>query len=105
MGHDVVAVIALEHSRQLDDQNEQRHRQHEGGEEQVHLGKDPDIVAAADAADGGIVGPCRHGGGGRGGVDGGKREVRQREQDRRECNAPEEPLNTHHEAGIKFQPT
>ncbi len=49
VGHVVVARIAGLHPEPLDDQNEQRHGENEGGEEQVHLRNDPDHRTAADA--------------------------------------------------------
>ncbi len=44
----VVALVPVQPADELDDQGEQRHRQHEGGEQQVQLRQHPDGDAAAD---------------------------------------------------------
>ena len=44
----VVALVLGAEADELDDQREHRHREHEGGEQQVELRHDPDRDAAAD---------------------------------------------------------
>ena len=53
--HVVVAVVAGAHTDPLYDQHEDRHGEHQGAEEQVHLGQDPDHRAAVDAVVGVVV--------------------------------------------------
>ena len=56
VGQLVVALVLGPVADELDDQREDRHREHEGGEQQVELGHDPDRDAAADLGERPVLG-------------------------------------------------
>ena len=56
VGQAVVAHVLGAEADELDDQGEHRHRQDEGGEQELHLGDDPDRRPAADHRERAVLG-------------------------------------------------